>query len=138
MGGVLEICSAGMWPTKRGEGASPSHLSCISPLIQQQPLNLIFQHFSPWALCSVFSCGMCCRTQLIVKTFNLWSCFSLPLPFFSLPIAQTTTERSHKAGASVQSDLHHSKVPAVGDKNRWLESYYLSVWWNVAHKMRKV
>lgn len=85
MGGVLEICSAGMWPTKRGEGASPSHLSCISPLIQQQPLNLIFQHFSPWALCSVFSCGMCCRTQLIVKTFNLWSCFSLPLPFFSPP-----------------------------------------------------
>lgn len=31
----------------------------------QQPLNLIFQHFSPWALCSVFSCGMCWRTQLI-------------------------------------------------------------------------
>lgn len=46
-GCVAEICSAGMWPTKRGEGESPSHLSCISLLIQQQPLNLIFQHFLP-------------------------------------------------------------------------------------------
>lgn len=116
MGCVLDICSAGMWPTKRGEGASPSHLLCISPLIQQQPLNLIFQHFSPWALCSVFSCGMCWRTQLIVKTLYLWSCFPSLYLFFSTAKSRNErfrfVPRSHKAWASVHSDLHHGKIPA--------------------------
>lgn len=45
---------------KEGEGASPNHLLCISPLILQQPLNLIFQHFSPlkrFVLCSTKECA---------------------------------------------------------------------------------
>lgn len=102
MGCALEICSAGMWPTKRGEGASPSHLSCISPLIQLQPLNLIFQHFSLWALCSVFSHGMCWRTQLIVKTVPL---ILLPPPPLSLPLLQSYNYHTeiHFSGRITQS-----------------------------------
>lgn len=102
-----KICSAGMWPTKRGEGANPSHLLCISPLIPQQPLNLIFQCFSLRALCSAFSCGTCRGTQLIVKTLYLWSCFLSLYLLFIFSSNYCWVSGSHKAEVS----LHHSKVP---------------------------
>lgn len=118
----------------REEGASPSHLLCISPLIQQQPLNLIFQHFSPWALCSVFSCGMCWRTQLIVKSFYVSSCFLSLLCFFlnmylfiylffrnSSNNAERFrfVQRSHKAGVFSQTNSTSKSLPSI---------YYVSGW----------
>lgn len=79
------------------EGASPSHLSGISPLIQQQPLNLIFQpFFPPRALCSVFSCGMCCwsASLIVKKKKNLTSVTCFPsFYFYSSPQAELTRDR---------------------------------------------
>lgn len=123
---VLEIGSAGMWPTK-SEGREQAHLIChaFSLWFSSSSHWILFSSISPadrFILCTALECAG--GTQLIVKNLTSLSLFSLPVPnflffflffYFFFTTAKTTMDRlsivsrSHRIGSPIQSDRRLAK-----------------------------